>query len=305
MQTSLSKRFQRAAIIGLALAALFTLAGCSTVRLAYGQGPQLAHWWLDGYLDFRSEQSPRVKAALEQWFAWHRDTQLGDYAELLASAQAQVMAPATAAQVCRWGDELRARLEPAVGHALPLIADLLPAVTPAQLAHLEARYARSNAEFRKEYLQPAPERRLKASIERAADRFESLYGRLDDEQQRLVAASVTTSPFDADMWFAEREARQRDVLSTLRQLVADRPEREPALMALRQLARRLEGASRPEARAYQERLNAYNCAFGARLHNVTTQRQRAYARDKLRGWEDDVRHLAAGRGRPSLAASAR
>ena len=37
-------------------------------------------------MDFDAEQAPRVKAALEQWFAWQRRTQLADYAELLAVA---------------------------------------------------------------------------------------------------------------------------------------------------------------------------------------------------------------------------
>ena len=61
-------------------------------------------------MDFDAEQSPRVKEALNQWFAWHRATQLPDYANLLAAAQVQVLQPATPQQVCRWADDLRARL---------------------------------------------------------------------------------------------------------------------------------------------------------------------------------------------------
>jgi Family of unknown function (DUF6279) len=295
MQTSLSRLCRRAAIIGLALAALAALGGCSAVRLGYNQGPQLTHWWLDSYLDFNETQSTRVKASLEQWFAWHRETQLADYAALLASAQGQVMAPVSAAQVCRWNDELRGRVEPAVERALPLIADLVPTLTPAQLVHLEQRYAKSNLELRKEFLQPRPDERLKASIERTVDRLESVYGALDDAQRREVAASVAASPFDAENWVAGREARQRDVLRTIEPLANGRADRARALQSLRPLARRLLDGSGADAAGYQQRLAQYNCAFGARIHNLMNLRQREHARDKLRGWEEDLRELSADR----------
>ena len=65
-------------IIGL-LALL--LSGCSAVRLGYDNGPSLALWWLDGYLDLDRSQEARAKPLLEAWFAWHRATQLPDYAQ--------------------------------------------------------------------------------------------------------------------------------------------------------------------------------------------------------------------------------
>lgn len=272
------------------------------MRLGYGQAPQLAHWWLDGYLDFDDAQSPRVKASLGQWFAWHRETQLADYAGLLASAQLQVMGPVSAEQVCRWNDELRSRIEPAVERGLPLVADLVPTMKPAQLAHLEQRYAKSNAELRKEFLQPRADERLKASIERTVERLETLYGSLDDAQLRAVATSVAASPFDAELWIATREARQRDVLRTLEPLVQAQADRDRALQALRPLARRLIDGSQPDPQGYQQRLAQYNCAFGARIHNMTSARQREHARDKLRGWETDLRYLAAD-VRPAQAAA--
>ena len=40
------------------------LTGCSALRLGYNNGPQLAWWWLDGYVDFSTEQTPAAKAAI-------------------------------------------------------------------------------------------------------------------------------------------------------------------------------------------------------------------------------------------------
>ncbi|HEY6135272.1 MAG TPA: DUF6279 family lipoprotein [Rubrivivax sp.] len=301
MQTSLSRLCRRATIIGLAVVAL---AGCSAMRVGYNQAPQLTQWWLDGYLDFDDAQTPRVRASLEQWFAWHRETQLVDYAELLGRAQQQVAGPLSAAQACQWNDELRARIEPAVERALPLVAEFVPTLQPAQLAHLARRYAKKNAELRKEFVQPRADERLKGAIERMVERLESIYGPLDETQQRVVVAGVSASPFDAERWLADREARQRDVLQTIEPLVVERADRERVLRGLRPLARRLVGGTATEASTYQQRLAQHNCAFFARVHNLTTPRQREHARDKLRGWEGDVRQLAAETSRPKAALAA-
>jgi hypothetical protein len=289
MRVSLSK----AAIIGLCL---WLLSACSALRIGYDQGPALAWWWLDGYMDFNAEQTPRVKDALTRWFAWHRATQLPDYASLLVAAQSQVLQPVTPVQVCRWMDDLRARVDPALAQAVSLAADLVPALTTEQLAHLERQYRKSNAEFQQDFLQAQGDERLKASVKRAVERAEFLYGRLDERQSQMIAASVAASPFDADAWFAERQALQGETLQTLRRLSASGPtrtDRDANLAGLRALALRLQRSAQPAYRDYQQRLNEYNCAIAAKFHNSTTPVQRQAARTKLKGWEDDLRALAA------------
>ena len=58
------------------LAATLLLAGCGiALRLGYNQGPSLAFRWLDGYAEFDDAQSLRVRAALDEFFNWHRRTQ--------------------------------------------------------------------------------------------------------------------------------------------------------------------------------------------------------------------------------------
>jgi len=272
------------------------MSGCSAVRVGYNQAPTLAWWWLDGYMDFNAEQSPRVKEALNQWFAWHRTTQLTDYANLLATAQVQVMQPATPAQVCRWADDLRPRIAAAFAAGVPLAADLLPGLKAEQLAHLERKYRKSNQEFEEDFLQQQDDERLKASVKRGIDRAEMLYGRLDERQRQLIAAGVAASPFDPAAWFAERQRVQGETLQTLARLSAGGParaDRESNLAGLQALALRVQRASAGDYRAYQQRLTEYNCAFFAQVHNSTTPAQRQAARAKLKGWEDDMRALVA------------
>jgi Family of unknown function (DUF6279) len=280
-------------IIGLCLCGL---SACSALRIGYNQGETLVWWWIDGYADFSTEQAPRVKDAIHQWFVWHRATQLPGYADLLVSAQAQVLQPATPAQACRWADELRERIGPLIAHALPLAAPIVPTLTPEQLAHIERQYRKTNDEFQEDFLQDKPEERLKASTQRAIDRGEMLYGKLDERQRRMLAVAIAASPFDADVWFAERQAMQRETLLALRKVSAQAEgsagRDAAALAALQALSQR---AQQPPAiyRAYQKRLTDYNCALAAQLHNSTTPTQRQAARAKLKSWEDDVRALIA------------
>jgi hypothetical protein len=68
----------------LALVALVLVLGaCSTARLAYNQAPNLLYWWLDGYMDFTSAQSPQARQDIDAFLAWHRSNELPTYARQL------------------------------------------------------------------------------------------------------------------------------------------------------------------------------------------------------------------------------
>lgn len=270
------------------------LGGCSALRVAYHTGPQLAWWWIDGYFDFSRDQTPLVKASIERWFEWHRQTQLPGYVALLASAQARVGEPLTPAQACQWNSRLGDTLAPALARALEQSAELVPALGEAQLRHLERRHAKAIEEMRDEYLQADPAERLATSVKRTLSRAEQLYGRLDEAQRKVIAEGVAASPFDPQGWMEERKRRQRDTLSTLRRLLAERADRDQRLAALRALAERSQRSPDPKYRAYQQRLTDYNCAFAARIHNATTPVQRQRARANLKEWEDDLRAVSNG-----------
>ncbi|MBX3605132.1 MAG: hypothetical protein KF788_07665 [Piscinibacter sp.] len=277
------------------IAALLILAlgGCSAVRFGYSQAPDLVYWWLDGYVDFDEAQTLRTREGIRHWFEWHRRTQLPDYARLLAQARAEAPADGTPEQACRWWQQLRERADVALAEALPVAAEVVPLLTPAQLQHIERRQAKSNDEFRAEYLAARPERRLEDSVERAIDRAEFLYGTLDERQRERVAKLVAASPFDAELWFAERRQRQQDALALLRRVVAEKPDREATLAMLRAYADRLTRSPREEYRRYAQRLTTFNCSFAAALHNDTTPVQRKALAERLRGWENDLRALAS------------
>jgi hypothetical protein len=267
---------------------------CSTVRLTYGQGPTLAYWWLDGYVDFTSEQAPRVRQALDDWFAWHRATQLPGYAALLATAQRLAVDDVTPAVVCQHWEDAERRLERAVERALPAMAEVVATLEPSQVDHLEQRYAKADAEIVREHLQASLDERREKALRRVVDRAESFYGPLDDAQRRLLADALAVSPFDARIWLDERQARQRDLVAELRRLLAERADAARIEPVLQRVVAEARHSPRPAYRAYRQRLAEANCALVARLHNQTSaaQRQRLVAR--LKGWEADLRSFVPG-----------
>ena len=273
------------------MVASLALAGCSALRLGYSNGPQLAWWWLDGYFDFSSAQSPLVKRTIDQWFDWHRGTQLADYAALLAAARQQVLEPTTGSAACGWQDRARAQVDPALQRAINDFADVLPTLGDAQLRYLDQRYAAKNDEMRKDFLQPDAALRLRESVKRAVERAERVYGSLDDAQLKVISAGVAASSFNPELWLAERQRRQRDTLQTLRKLIAERADKPQRVAALKGLVQRFELSPNAEYRGYQARLSDYNCTLAAQIHNATTPAQRRVARDRLQGWEADLRSL--------------
>jgi Family of unknown function (DUF6279) len=286
-------------IIGLALALL--LVGCSVLRIAYSQAPTFAYWWIDGYVDLNDEQTPKLRDAIDRWFEWHRRVEMPRYATLLARAQREVMEPTlNTAQLCAWRDEAQRRLDAALDEATPAFATLMVSLTPEQIRHLERKMAKDGEELKKDFAQPDKAERAEVSFKRTLERYENLYGRLDDAQRAKLAQLLAVSPFDADRWLAERDRRNSDLMamlttvSTAGKSADGATAQAKAQAAVRVLAERALRSPRPEYRAYQERLTQENCALAAARHNATTPAQRVYARNKLKGWEDDVRLIVAG-----------
>jgi hypothetical protein len=216
---------------------------------------------------------------------------LAPYATLLAAAAQQVQEPLTPALACQWQDRIRSQLDPAIARAVLDFADLVPGLGEAQFKHMEQRYLKSNDDLRGDFLQPDAAERQRESIKRTVERAERIYGSLGDAQLKVIAAGITASPFNPELWLAERQRRQRDTLQTLRKLVAERADRDQRVAALRALVSRSERSPNPDYRAYQLRLTDYNCALVAQMHNATTPAQRQKARANFLGWEADLRSL--------------
>lgn len=271
------------------------LGGCSAVRLSYGQGPLLAYWWLDSQVAFTAEQAPQVRSALVDWFTWHRSTQLPDYAQALGELAAAAAGPVSPGQVCQQIEAWQRRAERAVDRAVPAAAEQVRSMTLEQIQHIERRQADRQKELVADHQQADLAERQKAALARSVDRFESIYGSLDDAQRQLLAAALATSPFDAERWLTERRLRTAEVLRSLRQWQAEQADSATVQAGLRRLAAETLRSPRADYRAYSQRLLTANCNLVAQLHNSTSAAQRQRAAAKLQGWQADLRALADSR----------
>ncbi len=271
------------------------LTACSALRVSYGQGPLLAYWWLDSQLAFSAEQAPRVRSALADWFAWHRATQLPDYAQALGETAAALAGNLTPTQVCSQIEAWQRRAERAVDRAVPAAAEQLRSLSSEQIHHLERRQADKLQEAADEFLKPEPAERRKAALARQVDRAETLYGSLDEAQRQLLAAGLAASPFDPERWLAERRARTVELLRSLRQWQAEQADSATVQAGLRRMVAETLRSPRPDYQAYSRRLLQANCALVAQLHNSTSAAQRQRAAGRLQRWQDDLRSLADSR----------
>lgn len=263
------------------------------MRLGYGQGPQLAFWWLDRYIDFDDAQEAKAREPIAEWFQWHRSTQLPDYVALLARAGAEAAQPVTPAQICQWTEVIQGRIDAAFEHALPALADSVRALSPQQLRHIERKYAKNIKEYKNDFLQPDLEDRREAQIKRVADRAEMIYGGLNDAQRQRIAQLTAESPLDPQAWLLERQRRQQDALEALRKMSADKASTDEARVVVKGLYEQMFRSPREPYRAYQQRLMRFNCDFAAQVHNLATPAQKAHAVKRFKGWEEDARMLAS------------
>lgn len=283
-----------ARIIGVLLVAT-ALGACSTIKLAYNNLPELSYWWLDAYLDFDGSQTPKVRDELAQLLSWHRQNELPRVLGVLQEAQTLAPRDVSAAQACRMADQIRERLLAVTERAEPAGTELALSLTDAQLQQLERKYAKNNAEYRKEWLDRSPAEVQEKRYEKFLDRLEDFYGRLTPEQRELVRQQVAQSVFDPRLAGAERRQRQQEALALLRGFNATKPPPAEARAAIHAYVMRIADPPPGPWRDHQQALLQEGCRNLAALHNATSASQREQAVRRLQAYQDDLRQLVAAR----------
>lgn len=278
-------------IIGL-LALALALSACSAIKLGYSNLPELGYWWLDGYLDFEDSQDQRVREDLSRLHAWHRGNELPRLAELLQRLERLAPADVSATQVCAFVPPLRERLQAVTEKAEPSVVTLAVELAPAQLQHLERKYARNVADYRKDWLRLSPADQAEKRAKQLVERMEMIYGSLGAEQKAVLAQQLQRSTFDAQRVLAERQRRQRDTLQTLRKIAGQPVPLDEARTLMRGLLERSLNSPDADYRAYQESLIQETCATLSAVHNSTTPAQRQNAVGRLRGYQRDLGELS-------------
>jgi hypothetical protein len=281
-------------LLALGLFALL-FAACSTIKLGYNHADTLLLHSLDRYVSLTDDQEQMVRQRVGSMMAWHRATQLADYAAFVQHTRSRLDSGVTQAEVLDFTEGLNARLAVLGERAAPDAAALALTLTPRQIEQVEHKLIDENVKARKDSA-----RELKQAVdERAkkyAERSEFWLGKLSEQQMQIVRASLAGRPVDSLYWIEARERRTRDLVTLLRRIQAERPPEETAASWFRAYFRELARPSNAEQRARAEVFRRENAELVARLVNTASPQQRANLDRRLAGFATEFVQLAARGG---------
>lgn len=288
----LFRRLLRFHIIGALLACLaLLLPGCSSVKLAYNNAPDISYWWLDSYLDFDAVQTPKVRTDLTALQAWHRQNELPAVVATLEKLQRLAPANVSPAQLCEVYADVKPRLQTLVDQLESTLVAVAPTLQAQQIDHLARQLEKRSQKWREEWLDGTPAERSARRVKQLVDRIEPFYGRLEAPQFDIVRTSVVRSIFDAATQSRESQRRHQDTLHTLRQLQPGQPGGARVKTEVHALLSRAMNSPDASYRAYTEKITQENCTTLASLHNSSTPAQRINMVETLKTYATDARAL--------------
>ncbi|SDG88879.1 hypothetical protein SAMN05216320_1088 [Duganella sp. OV458] len=295
MQKSNMPLPSRRTLYGLFLIVLMVVvAGCSSLRLAYNNGDTLLYWWLDGYVDLNSEQKSWVQEDIDRLFQWHRKTQLQDYVQILQTAQRQLAAGATQADLQNDYDEIKKRTESLLLKATPELTELARSLQPDQIAALERKFAANTNDFRKKNMRGDKEAQQRFRFKKSMEQFELWFGNFTDEQEAQIRKASDARPLNNEIWLDERTRRQNSILALVRKVQSEKLSKEATQAEIQKLIkdgfRRLDNSER---KAFFDAAEEANIQLVLTVINLATPTQKAHAQRRMQGWIDDFRSLAA------------
>lgn len=278
---------------GLALCLMASLSACSLVVTGYNNAPQvLLFTWIDPHLDLSSAQSRQTKTDLARLMAWHRQQQLPLYAEWLVQMQELAPQQISAAQVCRLAQAMRDSLKPLAAQMESPLTTLALSLQPQQLETMQARFAKDNTTWRKDWkLDASNQDRLDAQTEKGQRNAERFYGKVSKAQQAQLRLLAQSSGFEPERAYAERLRQQADSLLTLKTIALEQRGMQSSRQLVSDWLQRSLNSPDDEYVAYLKKRQTLNCDAAAQFHNSTSPEQRAHAVNLLKSYEADLREL--------------
>ena len=271
------------------------ISGCSTVRIGYDQVDHLGYWWVDRYLDLNSDKSPQFKADLKALHAWHRQSQLPEYARLSSSLASRVEGDLSSTEICEDIQAVREKLEILARQSLHIWVRLSLQLGPEEIRYLRKKFAKEDKEWRAKWLDPSPEKIQRLRSEEWIDRAESFYGRLNDEQRRFIQQSVSHSSWDARISWERRQQRQQRIIATLEKIMQQHLSQSEAEAELKVIIEQLLMPDDPRQASMQRKLTDEACVNLSGLHKLTRADQRLLASEKFNSYATDFRYLIRNR----------
>ncbi len=275
--------------IALLLAALAWLAGCSGLRIAYDNADSIVRWMADDYFELEGPQEDDFRARLARFHAWHRSRELPRYGALLTRA-GEKLADGLTEQELRWAlDAVTQRYRHTMAHAAPDLAAVLSTLSEAQFAHLQRKFAESNAKYFEKYVEGGEAKQRKQRGKRTLALMRDWFGDLSDEQEGQLNAWNDKMPLLYALRLQNRQRRQDEFVALLRQY-RDAARLEPEL---RHWLIDWDTGIHAEYRRLSDIHEEYYIGMLLELDRSITPKQRAHAASRLNEYAELFRALAA------------
>jgi hypothetical protein len=296
MPAGMSAILKRLAVVVL-LAVL--LSGCSAVKLAYNNADDVVAWMADDYLDLHREQEEGLKPLLARFHAWHRTTQLREYARLLEVADRRLSAGLTAADVAWATGTVEERYRIVATRLSADAARVLATLSDEQVGYLRRKLDEGNRKWSKEHgVAASAEEQKRLRAKRLLDRIEHWTGNLTSAQSARFTELMNELPLITEPSLQFRMRRQRQFLV----LLESRQDGDAFGARLRAWLLDWDRTGAPEYAGLYARFVEGRTRLYVEGYQLLNAEQRQHVASRLRRYSQAFRELADELPRPSSLA---
>lgn len=288
----------RATWLLAALSGLLLIAGCSMIRLGYGQADTIATLMADEYFDLDARQKDEFLSRFERLHEWHRYEQLPEYVSFLHTTKSRLQGGLKHEDVLWFIEGLKSRYRLIVSRGAGDAAEILTTLAPAQLDALRRQWDKDNRKFIREYqIEGSVEDKKEARANRTLKQIRDWVGSLTYAQEQTITAMLDGLPLIDSLRLEDRLRRQREFL----RLLELRGNKSEFAARLRSWLLDWEQGRSPE---YDRLLTPWwekRVAFFVEVNRLLTPPQRATALHRLQNYIEDFQSLSERSGRVAAA----
>lgn len=284
--------YLRRAVIGLTLGLVMLLGACSILQFVYNQAPKYFLWRSNRAFHYDDTQYTMAKSFMHQWFQWQRKEQLPQMARFLQRGQTEVLGDISPALACERRDEMEGWVRAGMDQAVPMVAQVMLTLKPAQIQHLSEFFDDQNEDFVDDFLPPDREERLDAAADFVIKWIKLVYGPISDAQRDQLKADIARLPFDAAVILQQFKRFQAAYLALLRESQRQKWTQLQAQQRIKALLMDMLNPADPALNADLKRWIAAGCQAASAFHHRTTPKQRRAAAEQAKVWEKDFLELS-------------
>jgi hypothetical protein len=276
----------------LIVCATLLLSSCGT-RFVYNRLDWLSSYYVASQVTLDDAQSRALRTNVDDFFAWHRRSELPRYARFLERMANDAVRPVSLEQLEAGQREVEAFMDESAAHFAPAAARWLDGLRPAQVDELFSNLAEKDRKARAEKCDSTPAERREQRTRQFIDHVEDWTGRLDRAQRELIRARYATLETDECDELSARE-RSRVEFRALVDRYRARPEfAERIADFLVHPENRRDAAYRAAYEADRERF----LRLLADINHSLTPEQRRNTIERLHVYAQEMRGLAAQSGK--------